>query len=244
VLPDPRPEVPAPPSIASRIVALFEVILCSDYVTQLTIATIFASMGVRPLGPDHRLQLAYVVWLSLIDAAALVGLIFLFLFAHGESPRAVFLGRRRIAREAGLGVALTFVALALGVATLLAAQHYAPWLHTVERNPLADLVRRGRDAWLFALVVVVAGGVREEIQRAFLLVRFEQSLGGAAVGVLVTSVAFGLGHFVQGHDAGVATGVLGAFWAAVYLLRRSVVAPMISHAGFDLIEIVASRMTP
>ena len=242
---DPVPRsTPALSGFAARIVALVEVILCSDYVTQFTLAMLFASIGIQPVGADHRLHLSYVVLLSLLDTAALLSLILLFLHAHGEAPRRVFLGSRRIGREAGLGVALIFAALAIGMSVLIAAQHYLPWLHTVARNPLQDLIRSERDAWVFALVVVVAGGVREEIQRAFLLLRFEQSLGGAAVGVLVTSVAFGAGHFVQGHDAGLATGILGAFWAVIYLLRRSIVAPMISHAGFDLLEIVAGRMTP
>jgi len=82
------------------------------------------------------------------------------------------------------------------------------------------------------------GYVREEIQRAFLLHRFEEWLGGRAVGVIVTSAAFGAGHGLQGVDAGVATGLLGAFWGVIYLRRRSAVAPMVSHAGFDLLQIV------
>ena len=83
----------------------------------------------------------------------------------------------------------------------------------------------------------MAGGVREELQRAFLLQRFERHLGGAVVGVVVLSVAFGLGHLLQGWDAAIATGALGAFWAIVYLRRRSSVAPIISHAGFNSIEV-------
>src|SRR5438093_7657624 len=83
----------------------------------------------------------------------------------------------------------------------------------------------------FALVVLVAGGVREEIQRAFLLHRFEEWLGGGTVGVIVTSAAFGAGHALQGGDAVVATGLLGAFWGAVYLRRRSAVAPVVSQSG-------------
>ena len=105
-------------------------------------------------------------------------------------------------------------------------------------NPLQDLLRSPRDAWLFALVVLVAGGIREEIQRAFLLHRFEVWLGGPAVGIAVTSAAFGAGHFVQGVDASIATGLLGAFWGLTYLRRRSFVAPMVSHAGFDLVQVV------
>ena len=68
--------------------------------------------------------------------------------------------------------------------------------------------------------------------------RFEQHLGGATVGVLVLSIAFGLGHYVQGWDAVITTGALGAFWAVLYLRRRSSVAAMVSHAGFNSAEVL------
>jgi membrane protease YdiL (CAAX protease family) len=72
----------------------------------------------------------------------------------------------------------------------------------------------------------------------FLLRRFEQYLGGPAIGVLVLSIAFGLGHYTQGWDAVIATGLLGAFWAVVYLRRRSSIAPIVSHAGFNSLEVL------
>jgi membrane protease YdiL (CAAX protease family) len=56
--------------------------------------------------------------------------------------------------------------------------------------------------------------------------------------VIVLSIGFGLGHIVQGWDAVLVTGLLGAFWAAVYLRRRSSVAPMVSHAGFNSLEVL------
>ena len=52
------------------------------------------------------------------------------------------------------------------------------------------------------------------------------------------SVVFGLGHLEQGWDAVLATGLLGAIWGAIYLVRRSVVAPMVSHAGFNLLQLI------
>lgn len=232
------------PSIIDRVVAFLEVLVCSDYPTQMALAVTFAALGFRPFGPGNHLRVAYVVALSLIDTGLLVALIFVFLYAHRERPRDVFLGRHRPSAELALGIPLIVVAFLVGVTVLVAIQRFFPALHTVPRNPLEDLIRRGRDAWLFALVVIVAGGVREEIQRAFLLHRFAQSLGGAGVGVIVTSLAFGAGHLVQGRDAAVATATLGAFWGLVYLARRSMLAPMVSHAGFDLIEIVAGRMLP
>jgi membrane protease YdiL (CAAX protease family) len=229
---------PAPVPLVHRVVALLEVLLCSDYATQTALGVTFAALGYRPYGADGQLSVRFVATLSLADSALLVSLIVFFLYAHGERPRQVFFGSQAVVREVSFGVPLILAALAIGIAVLATIQHYAPSLHTVEHNPLQDLISRPRDAWLFAVVVVVAGGVREELQRAFLLHRFEQCLGGATFGVIVASVAFGAGHLLQGLDAAVATGVLGAFWGLVYLRRRSVIAPMISHSGFDLLQIV------
>jgi membrane protease YdiL (CAAX protease family) len=228
----------APPLLAQRIVALIEVLLCSDYPTQAALATTFAALGYAPFGANGDLRVGFVVALSLLDTALLVGLMVFFLYAHGERPRDVFWGRRPVSREAIYGLPLIFVALTIGVIILATIQRYLPSLHTVEKNPLQALIRTPRDAWLFALVVVVAGGVREELQRAFLLHRFEVWLGGATVGVVTASVAFGAGHLLQGVDAAIATGTLGAFWGIVYLRRRSVAAPVVSHSGFNLMQIV------
>jgi membrane protease YdiL (CAAX protease family) len=43
---------------------------------------------------------------------------------------------------------------------------------------------------------------------------------------------------MQGWDAVVTTATLGAFWAWMYLQRRSSVAPIVSHAGFNSVEIL------
>ena len=115
---------------------------------------------------------------------------------------------------------------------------FAPSLHNVPSNPLEQLATTPEHAALFSLVAILAGGLREELQRAFMLRRFEQYLGGAVVGVWVISIAFGLGHLMQGWDAVITTGTLGAFWAWMYLRRRSSIAPIVSHAGFNSLEIL------
>jgi len=129
-------------------------------------------------------------------------------------------------------------ALAVAIVVIGGLRILAPSLHNLARNPLQDLIQGPRDAVLFAVVVVVAGGIREEIQRAFILHRFKVWLGGPAVGLIISSVAFGLGHRLQGNDVAIATGTLGLYWGAVYLRRRSFVGPMVSHAGFNLIELL------
>ena len=225
------------PPLAGRIVALIEVLICSDFLTQLALGGTLAAFGYQPF-VHGRLSVGYVITLSLGDAVFLVGLILVLLYAHGERPRDLFFGHRSVVPEVRMGVPLVAAALAIAVFVLLPIRRFAPWLHTVEQNPLQELLRSPRDAWLFALVVLVAGGVREEIQRAFLLHRFDVWLGGPAIGVVVTSAAFGAGHLLQGVDAAIATGVLGAFWGVIYLRRRSCIAPIVSHAGFDLIQII------
>ena len=205
--------------------------------TSVGLGATLTALGYTPYGADGQLRVSFVVTLSLVDTVLLVGLIVFFLVAHGERPRDVFLGRRPVPQEASYGVPLIIVALAIGIAILATIQKFAPSLHTVEHNPLQDLIRTPRDIWWFAAVVIIAGGVREELQRAFLLHRFEHWLGGATVGVIVASLAFGAGHLLQGADAAITTGTLGAFWGVVYLRRRSAVAPIVSHSGFNLLQL-------
>jgi membrane protease YdiL (CAAX protease family) len=241
MLPSPNPQsqpAEVSPTIAERAVALIEILICSDFPTQFALAAVLNGLGYGPYDAHGALRVGFVVGLSLVDAAVLIGLILLLLTAHGERPRDVFFGARPVRRELSAGIPMVFAALGIGVLVLVPIQRYAPWLHTVPHNPLEALIRSPQNALLFALVVIVAGGVREEVQRAFILHRFEQWLGGGGVGVVVSSAAFGAGHLIQGVDAAIATGVLGAFWGIVYLRRRSIVAPMVSHAGFDLVEIV------
>jgi membrane protease YdiL (CAAX protease family) len=236
---EPPAVAPDPSDAAQRLVALTEVVLCSDFVTQIAVGGALAALGVAPyVKGTTRLSVSYVVALSLGDAALLIGLMLIILRAHGQSPRRIFLGKRPVIGEALLGVPLTFMAFGIAAAVLLSVLRFAPSLHTVADNPLQSMLTTPRDAWLFALVLVVAGGVREEMQRAFLLDRFERWLGGARLGVLIISIGFGAGHLTQGVDATIATGLLGAFWAVIYLWRRSCVAPMVSHTAFDLLQIL------
>ena len=231
-------QAPQPPG-PGRAAALVEVALCSGFPTQLAVAAGLVAVGITPgTGRTGELSLPYVVALSLADAVLLIGLITLCLLRHGERPYAAFLGARPQLREARLGLALVPVAVVLATATLGALHTFWPWISNVPVNPIEALIRSPRDALILLVVAVVAGGIREELQRAFILRRFEQRLGGGWVGLVVFSAAFGLGHYIQGWDAAIVTALLGALWGALFLLRRSVVASMVSHAGFNATEIL------
>jgi membrane protease YdiL (CAAX protease family) len=58
------------------------------------------------------------------------------------------------------------------------------------------------------------------------------------VGVVVLGVGFGLEHIVPGWDAVITAGLLGVFWSIIYLWRRSVIAPVVSHSGFNSLEVL------
>lgn len=226
----------------ARGTAFIEVVICSGFPSQLLLSTLIASAGVPAL-VDGTLSARFVLTLSLLDALVVLGLIFALLWWHGESPRTLFLGARPVGSEALLGLLLVGPALGFAAVTSAILRQAAPWLHDVPQNPLEGLIRTPAAAAGFAAVAVVAGGLREELQRAFVLNRFERHLGGALVGLVIFSVAFGAGHLVQGRDVAVVTGLLGASWGALYLWRRSVVSAVVSHAGFNLAEIARHLLT-
>ena len=226
-----------------RLVAIGEIVACSSVPTQFLISYLLPLLGLPATDATGQLSLPFVLALSLTDTCVLIALMIAFTRMHGESVRELWIGDRPPGREVLLGILLVPL-IFFAVAVLLnLLRMIAPWLHNVPQNPLEQLAGTPGQAVMFALVAIFAGGLREELQRAFLLRRFELHLGGARVGVVFLSVAFGLGHVVQGWDAAITTGALGAFWAVLYLHRRSVIAPVVSHAGFNTAEIVRVVLT-
>ena len=228
-----------------RLVAVFEIVLCSSVPTQLALGYVLTLGGWSATTASGALSLPYVLTLSLADTLLLIVLMVALLHAHGESATALWVGERSVRREVMIGIALVPGIFLAVVVLLNAVRLLFPILHNVPTNPLEALAgNSAEEAAMFGLLAIVAGGIREELQRAFLLQRFEQHLGGAKLGVIVLSTAFGLGHYVQGWDAVITTGALGAFWAVLFLDRRSSVAPVVSHAGFNSLEILRVVIGP
>ena len=230
-----EPSLPETPR-SSPALSLLEVLLCSGFPTQLLIGGLLIALGAR-ISADDPIPFPFVVTLSLLDTLAIVALVTAFLRLRGEAPRDVLLGRGPLWPEVRRGLLWLPFVFVIVITLGALVQTFAPWLHNVQENPLQKMLTSPWRVAAFALVVVLAGGVREEVQRAFILHRFEQDLGGAKVGLLLFSVAFGLGHLTQGHDAAIITGSLGLFWGVLYLARRSMVASAVSHSLFNLIEI-------
>ena len=227
-----------------KVVAIAELILCSSIPTQLLIQTVMVYViGWAPATADGQYSLSFVVTMTLTDTVLLIALMVALSRAHGDSLSELWLGHRPVLKECLIGIAYIPVIFLLVVVILNTVRLFAPVLHNVETNPLEQLASGGvANMAAFSLVAIFAGGVREELQRAFMLRRFERHLGGEDVGVVVLSVAFGLGHYVQGWDATITTGALGFMWALMYQRRRSSVAPIVSHAGFNSLELLRVAM--
>jgi membrane protease YdiL (CAAX protease family) len=185
-----------------------------------------------------KISLEFFAMSSLLDTALIAILIRIFLALSGEPSRDVFLGRRPVSGEVLRGFALIPL-LWIGVIAVVATiSTVFPSLHNVAKNPLENYMDSPLKACVFIMVVILAGGVREELQRAFILHRFDQRLGGARVGLAVFSLLFSLYHLEQGFDVAIAVGLLGVVWGLLYIRRRSVLTSMVSHAGFDVVQVL------
>jgi membrane protease YdiL (CAAX protease family) len=244
----PAPDVPVPAGPAvpvavraspiPRWLAIIEVIAVSGVPTGLLVATTLMLATNMTAFVDGGLSLEFLATYMLLDTALVALLIRVFLELAGEDSRTVFIGRRPVWGEMWRGLALVPVMFAAVTAVVLTLRALMPWLHTVKVSPLEQYMNNPLDASIFLVVVVLGGGVREELQRAFVLQRFEQSLGGIKVGLISFSILFGLLHWDQGGDVAIAIGLLGLFWGVLYIRRKSAVMGMTNHAGFNALQVL------
>jgi len=215
-----------------------EILLCSGYPTQIAIGGALMAMGLSPGSSAQTLSPRFVFALSLLDTVILLSLIIFLLVRRGERPMDVFFGRKPALAEAAFGVMSVPFVFTVVIALMVSIMRFLPELHNVPKNPLENFLGTQVGIWMFLFVAIVAGGVREELQRAFLLHRFKNDLGQPWMGLLIASISFGLGHTMQGNDAAIITGVLGAIWGAMYLIRGSALASMVSHSLFNSGELL------
>jgi len=92
-----------------------------------------------------------------------------------------------------------------------------------------------REARVFIAVAITAGICEEALYRGYLL-WYLQSLTPRGVAIAAAIVIFGAAHAYQGVRGIFVTGVAGAIAMAVYLLTGSLFAPIVLHAGLDLVN--------
>lgn len=230
--------VAASPGTLQRWFAAVQVLLVCGIPTQVIVGAMLALIAGVPVFDARGVSFEFVVMTSLVDTALIALLIRLFLILSGESSKSVFLGTRPVRGEVLRGLALLPVVFAGVMTVVVGLRAIAPWMHNVEKSPFESYLSSPLEAGIFLLVAVLAGGVREELQRGFILHRFEQRLGGIKVGLAAFTLLFGTLHVDQGFDVATAVGLLGLFWGIVYMRRRSVVLSMVNHASFNGAQVI------
>lgn len=108
----------------------------------------------------------------------------------------------------------------------------------METNPLTAMIHTPQQLGLFIFSAFIAGGIKEELQRAFILTRFHQHLGGAGVGLVLWSLVFGAGHYVQGVQGMAVASIYGFLFGLIYIISGSLIAPIVAHGAYDILALL------
>ena len=170
--------------------------------------------------------------------------LFLLLRLEGEGFKALGLSGHEWPKHLGIGLLfglVMFVALNVALGSIMSSllprpAASGPTIMSFFKEP-ANLL-----AWL--PIGIFGGGVVEELQRIFIFTRFQKWLGrpGLILGIVLSSVMFGLGHRYQGLGIAISTAVSGVLFALVYLRRRSALEPITAHAFSDVLAMLGATM--
>ncbi len=226
---------PAPTDLSNRVIALLEILLVAGLGDLLVIPL---TLQVARIPVSRVMESSTVLFAVLMSKATVTLLLVLLLLRFkGETLRTIGWRARPLQGESWRG--LLFVPVLFATMGLVAVlfEYFGPQYVTRE-NPLLVMLDRPSDVLLFLLSSFYVGGLQEEVQRAFILDRFRQHLGGPVVGLVLWSIAFGLGHAVQGIDNMVKAGILGLLFGLLYLRRGDLTSPIVAHAVFNSVTVL------
>lgn len=222
---------------SDRIQAFIEILLLSGLISSFLAGLIFAAfLGKKAdlLATDSTIISAFV----LLEAVFIFLLLAAILKAHRESLSSLGLKWERWKSHLflGFGLAPTFFLINALVAYIFRV--YLPEYY-IEQNPLTETIQTPQQLILFIFSALVAGGIKEELQRAFIISRFRRYLGGAWIGLVLWSLAFGAAHYVQGVQGIAIATLYGFIFGIVYIISGSIIAPIVAHGAYDTLALLA-----
>ncbi len=231
MLPLPAPPLPSPPNglgrILERLAAVFEIILVA-FLGSIIAQVVLAGVGLSPMAGAP--QLAAFMW---SEAVLTLVILTVLLRMRGEGWK--HLGWTSVGLHLESRIGLLVLPGLFAVTFVVGIIFHSFWPeHVSEKNPLLEMIRTRQDLALFLISSVFVGGFKEEIQRAFVLKRFERDLGGIWVGLLVWTPVFAALHYVQGLDKAFGAGLLGLVFGVLYIWRRKLTSPIVAHALYDV----------
>lgn len=230
--PDRETAVTVTTGSASRLADAFEIALVA-FAGSVGAPVLLAALG---LPPSRILaDAASLATFLAVEGTLTLLLVRLLLWWRGEGLPSLGWGAGRPASEVWAGLVTLPVLFGATFAVGLIFRLLLPG-YVTHVNPLLNLVRDWSDLGLLCITSIYVGGVKEEVQRAFVLNRF-RNLGGPWLGLILWSLFFGFGHMVQGPDNAVAAGILGILFGVLYLRRGSLTAPIVAHALYDVLTL-------
>lgn len=220
-----------------RLQAFFEVLLISGLFSSFLTTLIFSAFH----GKNVELMAtnATIVAIFLLVESAITFLILLMITrAHREAFRTLGLRMVRWKSDFLIGIGLAILLLVINFGVAFFFQQYLP-KYSLKKNPLTAIIHTPQQLALFIFAALIAGGIKEELQRAFILNRFGRYLGGTGIGLVLWSLAFGAGHYVQGVQGITIATIYGFLFGIIYLLRGSLTAPIVAHSAYDILALLA-----
>jgi membrane protease YdiL (CAAX protease family) len=218
-----------------RLQALLEVLVVAGLLSSAIAYLPFALSGI-----SHEVLVGkarVIALFVLVEACITVALLMLILRAHGESLRCLGWRGDRLRADVFIGLLVVpFLFLTSGLVSHL-FRSFLPRYYS-EQNLLLETIRSPGDLAFFIVSALFAGGIKEELQRAFVLVRFRDYLGGATLGLVLWSTFFAYGHYLQGVQGSVIAGLFGFLFGVIYLVRGSLVAPVVAHSAYDALALI------
>jgi CAAX protease family protein len=195
----------------------------------------------NPSLPTHFSELVVrIVSTKLIVLAALL----LLLRLEGDGVDRLGVTRHEWPKRIGIGLAIGFAMfLTLNVALDSVMNSLIPRPPSSGTSVLGFFASP-RNLMVWLPIGIFGGGVVEELQRIFVITRFEKWLGrpGLVLGVALSSAMFGYGHLYQGVGTAIGTALSGVVFSLVYLRRRSALEPMTAHAFSDVLAMLGATM--
>ena len=151
---------------------------------------------------------------------------------HGESALTVLGTRWSSFRELlrDIGIAAAFWLAAAGILQLVGGFLFA---HTPRPNQEFLLPHRAGELLAWIALSVSAGICEETIFRGYLQRQFAAFTRSAPAGIVLSAMAFGVGHAYQGSRMTILIGIYGLLFGLLAHWRGSVRPGMIAHAWQD-----------
>ncbi len=156
-------------------------------------------------------------------------------------PLAEVLGFRRGLRAwaQDLGAALIFWIAAVMILAVIAGVLRLAHFASAQKAVTALAPRNGAEMLLWIALCLTAGFCEEFVFRGYFLRQFSSPLHRLWLGVLLSSLLFGISHGYEGAAGMIAIVVYGALFCALALARDSLRPGMIAHAWHDIITGIA-----